>query len=268
MLFNDARIILTGAAGGIGSATARQLATRGARLALLGRNTEALKILSQEINSSGGSSICLPVDLLNSDRRTATIEQAVKALGGVDILINGAGVQSFNSFHSEEPEMLEQIVQLNMLAPMLITRQLLPTMMEQGHGHIVNIGSTFGSIAFAWFTAYSASKFGLRGFSEALRRELDDSGIEVTYIAPRAVKTKMNSDATYRMAAAVKMNMDEPAWVAERIIASIESGRKDIYLGFPESLFVRINALLPRLVDTALRKQNRKMFQFTKGESR
>jgi short-subunit dehydrogenase len=267
MKVDGARIILTGAAGGIGSETAMRLASRGARVALLGRSTEVLSELSNEINSKGGDAFYLTVNLLDVDERNVVIDQAVAKLGGVDVLVNNAGQQSFRPFAEEEPEVLEQIVQLNMMVPMLLTRRVLPVMLRQGSGHIVNIGSTFGSIAFAWFAAYSASKFGLRGFSEALRRELTDTGVKVTYIAPRAVKTKLNTDAVYRMAEEVKMNMDEPEWVADRIVASIEKERKDVYLGFPESMFVRVNALLPRLVDSALYKQNIKMFPFTKGEN-
>jgi short-subunit dehydrogenase len=139
-------------------------------------------------------------------------------------------------------------------------------MLARGTGKIVNIGSTFGSIGFAWFSAYSASKFALRGFSEALRRELADSGVTVAYIAPRAVKTKLNTAAVYQMAHATGMRMDAPSWVAGRVIRAIRHDRKDVYLGFPESLFVRVNTLLPRLVDMALRKQNRTMSTFAKGE--
>jgi short-subunit dehydrogenase len=267
MKIEDAGIILTGAAGGIGSETARQLAGRGARLVLLGRNAEALAELSREINSAGGESKVIAVDLLDAAERNTAIDQAVTELGSVDVLLNNAGLQSFRPFAVEDPEALERIVRLNMLAPMSLTRRVLPAMLRQGRGHIVNVGSTFGSIGFSCFTAYSASKFGLRGFSEALRRELADTGVKVTYVAPRAVKTKLNTDAVYRMADEVKMNMDEPEWVAGRIVASIEKERKDVYLGFPESLFVRINALLPRLVDGALHKQNSKMLPYAKGET-
>jgi len=140
---------------------------------------------------------------------------------------------------------------------MLLARAVLPTMLEQNSGQIVNIGSTFGSIGFAWFSAYSASKFALRGFSQALRRELAETGVGVSYIAPRAVKTAINSQAVYAMAAAVKMNMDEPDKVAEQIVKNIRKGEKERYLGFPESFFVRVNAIFPGLVDRAVRKQNR-----------
>lgn len=266
MKLKGMRTILTGAAGGIGAETAKALAAEGAVVALLGRNRGVLSELADTISAAGGRSFVVEADLLDSDQRDQAVDQAIEELGGVDLLINNAGQQSFRPFAEEEPAALERIVRLNTLAPMLMTRRVLPHMIEQGRGRIVNIGSTFGSIAFAWFAAYSASKFGLRGFTEALRRELADTGVEVTYLAPRAVKTKLNSSAVYRMAEEVKMNMDEPAWVARRIVDSIVRGRKELYLGFPESLFVRINALLPRLVDKALYKQNIKMSPFARGE--
>jgi short-subunit dehydrogenase len=266
MKLEAARVILTGAGGGIGSEVASRLAAQGARLALLGRSEHALQQTREQIGSTGHEPLLYPVDLLDAQARMAVVDNAMQQLGGIDILINNAGQLSFRPFADEDPEMINRIVQLNTLVPMQLTRQVLQYMLDQGRGRVVNVGSTFGSIAFAWFAAYSTSKFGLRGFSEALRRELKDAGVGVTYVAPRAVKTNLNSSAIYRMAEAVKMNMDEPAWVADRIVEAIRKERKDLYLGFPESLFVRINALLPRLVDGALRKQNQKMMAFAKED--
>ncbi len=259
-------IVLTGAAGGIGSNIALQLADKGARLALLERDAQALQELARQIETRGGNAECFVVDLLDRDARDRVISDIDQRFGSIDVLINAAGTMSYRPFAEEDPVVLERILQLNTIAPMMLTRKILPGMLERNTGRVVNIGSTFGSIAFAWFSAYSASKFALRGFSEALRRELADSGIGVTYIAPRAVKTSLNTEAVYQMAEATGMNMDSPEWVAERVIKAIERDRKDVYLGFPESLFVRINALLPRLVDSALRKQNRTMSLFAKGE--
>ncbi|MGD8914579.1 MAG: SDR family oxidoreductase [Candidatus Thiodiazotropha sp.] len=264
MKLDAARVILTGAGGGIGSELAIGLAAQGARLALLGRSESALCQTRERIGNTEYEPLLCPVDLLDAQARSAVLGEAMGQLGGIDILINNAGQLSFRPFADEDPEMINRIVQLNTLVPMQLTRQVLQYMLDQGKGRIVNVGSTFGSIAFAWFAAYSTSKFGLRGFSEALRRELEDTGVGVTYVAPRAVKTKLNSSTIYRMAEAVKMNMDEPAWVADRIVEGIKKERKDIYLGFPESLFVRINALLPRLVDGAMKKQNHKMMAFAK----
>ncbi len=264
MKLDKARVILTGAGGGIGSEIACRLAAQGARLALLDRSEAALAQTGAQIDSASAEPMLLPVDLLDASARAVAVEEAMRAMGGVDILINNAGLLSFRPFSEEDPEMLNRIVQLNTLVPMQMTRQVVQFMLDQGKGRIVNVGSTFGSIAFAWFAAYSTSKFGLRGFSEALRRELEQTGVGVTYVAPRAVKTKLNSSAIYRMAESVKMNMDEPEWVADKIVEAIRKDRKDVYLGFPESLFVRINALMPRLVDGAMKKQNQKMMAFAK----
>lgn len=264
MKLEQKRVILTGAGGGIGAHVARLLAQQGARLVLMDRSQVALEETARALQGAAQQPLAVPVDLLDARARSAALEQALSHLDGIDLLINNAGMMSFRPFHEEDPEVINRIVQLNTLVPMQLTRQLLPRMLEQGSGRIVNVGSTFGSIAFAWFAAYSTSKFGLRGFSEALRRELADTGVGVTYVAPRAVKTKLNSSAIYRMAEAVKMNMDEPDWVAARIVEAIRKARNDVYLGFPESLFVRINSLLPRLVDGAMKKQNHKMMEFAK----
>ncbi|MCB1773099.1 MAG: SDR family oxidoreductase [Gammaproteobacteria bacterium] len=262
MKLQGTRILLTGAGGGIGSALATQLASKGATLALLDRHAGDADSPCRGIG--GANCHAVAVDLLDPSARDAAVEQAVATLGGIDLLINCAGLMSFRPFAEEDPATLERLVQLNLVVPMLLARQVLPRLLAQGHGRIVNIGSTFGSIGFAWFAAYSASKFGLRGLSEALRRELDGSGVEVTYVAPRAVRTQLNTGAVYRMAEVTKMHMDEPGWVAGRVVEAIESGAKDVYLGFPEKFFARLNGFLPRLVDGGLRKQNALMAPFAR----
>jgi len=267
MQIKDQRILLTGASGGIGQALARELAGRGARLGLVGRGSGPLERLATELNGGPGKALAISADLtMRSGRETA--QRAMhEGFGGIDVLINNAGITDFTNFVDQDPEVMERIFQLNVLAPMQLTRAILPELLGQGRGRIVNLGSVFGSIAFPCFASYSASKFALRGFSEALRRELDGSGIGVTYAAPRAVKTPLNSPAVYRMAAAVKMTMDDPESVARQVVGAMESDQKDVYLGFPESLFVRVNAVLPRLVDRVLRRQNRVMQRFTQDPS-
>ena len=265
MQLQGTRVLITGAAGGIGSAVAEALAQQGAALALVGRSqTTALASLQQRLNDNGAVAHAIPADLLDAGAGEWAVEQAMAQLGGVDVLLNCAGMTSFRPFAEEAPALLQQIVQLNLVAPMLLARAVLPEMLARGSGRIVNVGSTFGSIGFAWFSAYSASKFGLRGLSEALRRELDGSGVGVTYVAPRAVRTKLNTDAVYRMAQETGMHMDSPSWVADRIVAAIAADAKDVYLGFQEKLFARLNGFLPRLVDGGLRKQNRAMEAFAR----
>ncbi len=264
MKLQGKRVLLTGAAGGIGVLVAKELAERGAAIALVDRNAEALAATAEKVAKRGGESIAISADLLDTATLKDVVLQTNRALGGIDLLINVAGLLSFNPFVEEDPGTLERILRLNLMAPMLLSREVLPYLQDCEAGRIVNVGSTFGAIGFAWFTAYSASKFGLRGFSEALRRELAGTSVDVLYIAPRAVRTKLNTGAIYRMAEAVGMNMDDPAWVAEKIVRAIESDAKEVHLGFPEKLFARINAFLPRLVDAALHKQNRVMEAFAR----
>jgi len=129
----------------------------------------------------------------------------------------------------------------------------MPLLERREQAAIVNMGSTFGSIGFPGFSAYSASKFGLRGYTETLRRELADSAIRVMYLAPRAVKTPINSTAVVEMNKALGNAMDEPEVVAKALIALLQKDKNCAYLGWPEKVFVRVNSLFPRLVDYALR---------------
>ena len=252
----DKRIILTGASGGIGKALALTLAAQGAKLGLVARNTALLESLVTQVKQSGGHAIAITTDITRPEQHADILDSMRAHFGGTDILINNAGIMQFTDFSEQSPESIMSIINTNITAPMLLTHAVLAGMKEQGTGHIVNIGSIFGSIGFAYYAAYSASKFALRGFSEALRRELAETDINVTYVAPRAVRTPLNSEAVYEMADKVKMKFDEPIFVATKIVDAIVNKNQDVYIGFPESFFVRLNAILPRQVDAALRKQN------------
>ena len=261
MKLKDQRVILTGAAGGMGSILANLIADAGAEVALIDANAEAL----QELAASIDGSHAVPADLSNEEGCQEAIESAMQALGGVDVLINLAGLMSFSTYEDEDIKWVQLLMQVNLIAPMILSRAVLPEMLAQGNGQIVNVGSMFGSIGFAYFAAYSASKFGLRGFSQSLRRELVDSPIAVTYVSPRAVKTPINTGPIMQMGAATKMNMDEPEVVAGKIFKAIESGKKEAYFGFPEAIFARINGFLPGLVDNGTKAQNRIARTFAKA---
>lgn len=260
MNLQGARILLAGASGGIGGATARALAARGARLCLAGRRRDSLNALAEEI---GNGAFTVSGDIAAENGRRALVSGALNGFGGLDLLVNAAGVLDFVPFDDHDSGAVERIFRTNTIGPMLLTQALLPALRES-RGRIVNVGSIFGSIAFPYFAAYSASKFALRGFSQALRRELADSGVGVTYVAPRATRTACNSEAVLRMGAATGMNMDEPAVVARALVRAVEKDKDEAYFGWPEALFVRLNAVLPRLVDRALRGQARTMARFAR----
>ena len=257
MKLKGQRIVLTGANGGIGHFLATQLAGKEARLLLVDRNAEGLQQLCNEITSAGGEAVALPIDLLQPGAVDTVLASANQQLGGVDLLINNAGLMDFTLFQQHEPARIAQIMQLNATVPMLLARAVLPQMLHQQSGRIVNVGSMFGSIGFPHHAAYSASKFALRGFSQALRRELADSGVGVTYVSPRAVKTALNDDRAQRMMQATRTAMDAPGVVAGKIMAAIEAERSECYIGMPESLFARLNGIFPALIDQGLKEQTR-----------
>lgn len=253
----ERRIILTGATGGIGKELVKQLVSQGCKLGIVSRSLEKLELLCVELKAEQANICLICADITLAEGRQQVVEQMEEIYNGYDMLINAAGIMDFTSFLNQSDERIEAVFQTNIIAPMLLCKKVIPYMISQNKGHIVNIGSTFGSIAFAWFTAYSTSKFALRGFSQSLRRELAETSVKVSYIAPRAVKTSLNSSAVYNMAKEVKMNMDNPDAVARQIIQSIINQHKERYLGFPESLFVKINAIFPGIVDMAIRSQNK-----------
>jgi len=266
MKLKNKKIILTGAYGGIGSKVAHILLELDARIVLVGRNKQSLDNLANNLSAlvkdSKDKIITIAADVSIEADRHKIIKKSLSAFGSIDVLINLAGAMSFNEFSQEEAETTDKLFQVNVLAPMHLTKMIIPHMLEKGSGQIVNVGSIFGSIAFAWFATYSSTKFALRGFSEAIRRELHGTGVMVNYVAPRAVRTPFNSDSITQMCDRFKTKMDRPDYVAKNIIESIQNNTKDKYLGFPEKIFVRINSLFPRLIDRALSKQNKEAKEF------
>jgi short-subunit dehydrogenase len=263
MNLESQRILITGASGGIGQELCIQLAQHNSRLCILDRNQDSSERLNAELNKLPVDTLAIQADITRAEDRERAINKMTQAWGGVDILINLAGVMDFARFDEEDPGIIQRILQVNVEAPIQLTRTVLPQMVEHGRGRIVNVGSMFGSIGFPCFAAYSASKFAMRGFSQALRRELSGSGVGVTYVSPRAVKTPFNPPIVHRMAELGMMHMDEPSWVAQKIIGAIVKEKDEAYMGFPESMFARINAILPGIVSRSITKQVPTLISFT-----
>lgn len=264
MKITDQRIAITGAAGGIGAALCRQLAAAGAHLLLVGRNPAALSALARSLGQVHPKARVesLALDITGQEAPVRLRAEARSRLGGLDILVNNAALPGFGVFSETPPEDIERLVATNLTAPLLLTRAVLPDLRAAGQGGIVNIGSAFGAIGFPWFAAYSGAKFGLRGFSEALRRELAGTGVEVLHAAPRATRTALNDDRVAAMGAATGMAFDDPDIVAAHIVSAMKRGAAECAMGGPERFFARLNGLLPRLVDRGLRSQARAMAPF------
>lgn len=256
--WNKQVALLTGATGGIGQAIALALAKRGATLILTGRNRQKLNELSATLP---GQHHVVVADLANNDGLAALATQATQL--GVTMLINNAGVTDVGAFEHLAPATLNHIMQTNLLSPMLLTKQLLPQLKQAAPGYLINIGSAFGSIGFAAHGAYCASKFGLRGWTESLLRELHGQPVNVFYFAPRATQTAINSGNVVAMNDALGNAMDPPERVASELIRQLESGKRRWVVGYPEKIFARLNGVLPGLVDNALFKKLPVIQQFT-----
>lgn len=239
-----ARILLTGASGGLGSALARALAWAGSELLLAGRDANKLEALRGQLNTR---SAAVAADL-NSDAGIAAVARAARDFD-VNVLINNAGVGCFGLLDHQDWGEVERTLVTNLLTPVRLTQALLPWLKAQPQAAIVNVGSTFGSIPFAGFSAYSAAKAGLRGFSQSLRRELADSRVEVIHLAPRAIDTPLNSPAVNALNVALGNRGDSPEDAARGIVEALRRGDRERHIGFPESLFAWLNGIAPGLVD-------------------
>jgi short-subunit dehydrogenase len=247
----ECRAVITGASGGIGQALVSALLAEGAQLLLVGRQPEVLQALAQ---TQSGKVHVVQADIRERSGREAVVA-AAQRFGGINTLINAAGVNHFGLLEQHDETAIADLIGLNVTATLQLTHRLLPMLRQQGRALVVNLGSTFGSIGYPGFSAYCASKFALRGFSEALRRELADTQVKVLYFAPRATQTRMNAANVVAMNDELNVAMDDPHSVALHLLAAIRREQEERYLGWPEKLFVRLNSLLPRVVDQALRKQ-------------
>ncbi|WP_297365459.1 SDR family oxidoreductase [Thauera sp.] len=261
MELQSCRVLVTGASGGIGQALVEQLCLAGAQVLAVSRDAAGL---SAAIARFPGALRHVAADLASPAGADA-VAAAARACGGVECVIHGAGVNCFDLLEQQDDAAVSAQVVLNLVAPVQLTRRLLPLLRAQPRALILFVGSTFGAIGYPGFSVYSASKFGLRGFAEALRRELADSAIGVLYVAPRATRTAMNAAAVDAMNVALGVAMDPPQEVAAAIVAALRDERPERHLGWPERFFVGLNRLLPRLVDRALRRQLSTVKHFTRS---
>lgn len=251
MRLSEARVVLTGASGGIGLAIATALCASGARVLAVARHREPLLPLLERYPRN---LFWIGADLTSQSERRDVLAEA-ESIGGINLVINAAGVNHFAMLEQLEDSEINAMLAVNISAPICLTRLLLPLLKQADSAMVVNVGSTYGSIGYPGYATYCATKFALRGFSEALRRELADTRVSVLYVAPRATRTSMNSPAAQALNDALKTNVDDPQTVAAAVIHAIAGDRRDLYLGWPERFFVRLNSLLPHLVDRGLRKQ-------------
>ena len=224
------RAILTGASQGIGRCIASALADRGYELLLTARSESSLRSVQLELAGRGGRVAITPADLSDPDAPARIAAAAERELGGVDVLVNNAATEPQIRFHETPVWKLEEIVRVNLIAPVTLARHLLPSMLEHGHGHIVNISSLAGRTSFPFTEAYAATKDGLIGFSRVLRNDYRGTGVSASSIILGAVKeaglTQRTLDET-----GLKANTTffaSPEKVARAVLRAIERDKAEI----------------------------------------
>ena len=246
-------VLITGAGSGIGRALAVEVAQRGMNVALCGRREGALKA-TRALLDREDQHMVIPADITKPEGRRRIVEIIGNKWKALDVLVNNAGVVEGGAIEKFDDEALSRTFLTNVIAPIALTRDLMPLLLAAKPSRVVNIGSVFGDIAYPLFSGYSASKFALRGFSNALRREWKQAGIGVTYAAPRATRTDA-AVAFDDLIADAKMSVDAPAQVARQIWRAVASGHDSVYAPAPERIYVVIQRIFPQIIDWALSRQ-------------
>lgn len=245
-------VIVTGASGGIGAALCAALVGAGARVLAVGRSQARLEQLAA---TAPGLIEPVVADLSTAPGRTSLLNAAGACVPAPSVLVLGHAQSAFGLFEDADAEAITRLVNVNLTSSLLLVHALLPLLQAQAQAAVVVLGSTFGSLAFPGFAAYSASKFGLRGMAEALAREHAGTPLRFQYLSPRATHTPFNTPAVDALNAELAVAVDAPADVARLLVRAIERGDARLQLGWPEKLFARLNGVLPALVDRSLLRQ-------------
>lgn len=252
-------MLITGASSGIGEATARLFGRQGYRLALAARRLQRLEALADEIQSQGGQALPVAADVSN----LADIERLVRSVldyyGQIDLLFNNAGFGRLDWLENLHPiDDIEAQLRVNLLGTVWTTRAVLPHMVARRKGHIINMASLAGLIATPTYTIYAASKFAVRGFTEALRREVGVYGIQVSGIYPGGVSTEFTQHTGARRKsgittpAALRLNPED---VARAVLSLARRPRRALILPAPMRAAVWLNTLFPALVDWMIERR-------------
>ncbi|MBQ0745997.1 MAG: SDR family oxidoreductase [Marinobacter sp.] len=255
MRLHDRVFLLLGGTGGIGKALLDALVQVGSHVIVASRHPELVG------HRENMSPVHLDLAAADLDQQLVRLTEAYPDIDGV---IHCAGQNRFSGLAKMSVGELDAQLAVNLRSAMLVARHFAPQF-EKAGGALVFVGSTFGSIGFPGYTAYCATKFGLRGFTEALRRELADTAVQVVYVAPRATATEMNPEVVNELNRALGNSVDAPETVASEILKAMENGDRRRFLGWPEKLFVVINGILPRLVDKAMLKKLPVIQRFLNG---
>jgi short-subunit dehydrogenase len=256
------RVLVTGASQGIGRALAAAATKRGCKVLASARSAELLDELVKEVRAAGGTIEAVVSDITSPADRQKLVEAADRHFGGLDVLINNAGIGATGHFMDSRPETLRQIFETNFFALCEVTRLFIPVLKRGTTPAIVNISSVVGRRALPARGLYSASKFAVAGFSEAIRAELAKDGIDVVVVNPGLTQTNFSKNL---LEAKAKIQMDHlrgmtSEEVAEATLDAVAKGKSEITLTGRGKLLVLVNRFAPWVIDFFAKKKVRELF--------
>jgi short-subunit dehydrogenase len=256
------RILITGASSGIGRCLAQQLAAAGAHLAIAARTEAKLQDLAAAISAAGAEVLVLPADITVAEDRQRVLDQAQAGLGGLDVLINNAGVASWAHFADSSEAVLRQIMEVNFFAPAELIRMAIPILVRGQQPAVVNMASMCGRRAMPAWSEYSASKYGLCGLTEALRGELSRFDIDVLLMVPGLTSSDLGN---HLLLAKGRANINfakgmPPERVAAAIVRALRRNTTEKVIGADARWVLRFNKFFPRMTDWLLGRKIKKLY--------
>jgi NAD(P)-dependent dehydrogenase (short-subunit alcohol dehydrogenase family) len=261
-------VFITGGSRGLGLEIARQVCERGGKVAILARDPDELALAKTDLVGRGGEAVTIQCDLFDAAQIQSAIEQTIDRFGKIDILINNAGTIEIGPFEHMKIEDFDRAMRLHFWAPFILTMQILPHMRSSGGGRIVNISSIGGRIAVPHMAPYSASKFALTGFSDAIRAELARDNIFVTTVTPGMMRTGSQVHARFKgdhsaeyewfdISSKIPLASISAERAARKILGATRRGQSALVMPWPAYLLIAANALFPSLVGFIMKVVNR-----------
>jgi short-subunit dehydrogenase len=256
------RVLITGATGGIGRELASQAVAAGAKVMVTGRSEDRLDELERELNHAGGEAVGVRADLTREEDRQALADAVKARWGGLDVLVNNAGVGAHGHFSTSDEAILREVMEVNFFAPADLMRLALPLLRASEDAAIVNVVSMCGRCAMPAWPEYSASKFALAGLSEALRAEFARWDIRVLSVLPGLTRGGLGG-RLLRRDGKMKINYDagmKPEYVASAVWKALARGRKEVVLGGDARWMLRVQRFFPWFVDRMLARKVRQLY--------